>query len=251
MVFRRAIAVAAQRADVLICVSEATAAGLATHFEPSGEVVVVPHGVNRNLFHPSEGSERSDDDALLDRLAVRGPYVLFVGTLEPRKAIPDLIAAFDRIAATRADLSLVIAGGRGWGTEDVEAAVARARHRDRIVLTGYVTDAAVAALMRGAKVVAYPAIEEGFGLPALEALACGTPLVTTAGSAMAEVAGGAALLVPPQNVDGLSQALEEVLSQGSAVGARVAKGLEIADAHSWEASAKGHLDAYRLATSSR
>ena len=112
---------------------------------------------------------------MLARLGVRPPYIVFVGTLEPRKAVPDLVAAFDRMADGHPDLSLVLVGGSGWGLADIERSIAAARHADRVVRTGYVPDRAVPALLRRAAVAAYPSIEEGFGLPALEALACGTP----------------------------------------------------------------------------
>ena len=118
-----------------------------------------------------------------------------------------LVAAFDLVAAADPDVVLVLAGQTGWGMAETERALAAARHADRIVRTGYLPDAAVPALLRQAAVVAYPALEEGFGLPALEALACGAPLVTTEGTAMAEMAGAAALLVPPGDVDALAEAL--------------------------------------------
>ena len=110
---------------------------------------------------------------------------------------------------------LVLAGQPGWGLEETERALASARHTDRIVRTGYLPDATVPALLRQAAVAACPALEEGFGLPALEALACGAPLVTTEGTAMAEVAGGAATLVPPGSVADLADALDGSLRQSS------------------------------------
>ena len=113
----------------------------------------------------------------------------FVGTLEPRKDVPTLVRAFDLIAGGHPDTVLVLAGQRGWGVDAVEAAVVIARARDRIRLTGYVSEDENVALLRGAAVVVYPSLEEGFGLPALETMACGTPLVTTSGSAMEEVVG--------------------------------------------------------------
>jgi glycosyltransferase involved in cell wall biosynthesis len=249
LLFRRAIRVAARRAEVLVCVSQATARRLEEHLKPRAEVVVVPHGVDTGRFRPPVAADDDADDAVLQRAGVRRPYVLFVGTQEPRKAIPDLVRAFDQIASDNRELSLVIAGGRGWGAAAVDAAVSSARYRERIFRTGYVDDEAVAVLMRRAAVVAYPALEEGFGLPALEALASATPLVTTSGSAMAEVAGDAALLVAPRDSAGLAEAVNEAARRGPAVEAGIAKGLAIASRHTWEASAQGHLDAYRLAVS--
>jgi glycosyltransferase involved in cell wall biosynthesis len=114
------------------------------------------------------------------------------------------------------------------------------------VQTGYLSDPAVPALLRRAAVVAYPALEEGFGLPALEALACGAPLVTTRGTAMEEVAGGAALLVDPGSVTALAEALESALAAGRH-GERREQGLTVAAARTWEASVAEHVRAYRVA----
>jgi len=261
--FRRALRVAAAKAKVIVCVSATTANRLTELLSPRGRVVVVPHGVDQNRFHPADGvqaenatenaSKRTDkasnaaDKAVLDRLGVRAPYVFFVGTLEPRKAVPDLVAAFDSIADNQKDLSLVIAGGRGWGAVAVDEAIAQAGRPERSKTTGYVDDDEVAVLMRRSAVVTYPALEEGFGLPALEALASGAPLITTAGSAMAEVAGKSAVLIGPGDRVALAEAIEETVAGGRDVRARVAAGLEIAAAHTWEASALGHLRAYRMA----
>ena len=247
LVFRRAIRVAARRAEVLVCVSAATAERLSELLRPRGAVVVVPHGVDPERFRPPRPADDEGDDSVLRRAGVRRPYVLFVGTQEPRKAIPDLVAAFDDVASSHKDLSLVLAGGRGWGAAAVDAAVSRASHAERVVKTGYVDDDAVAVLMRRAEAVVYPALEEGFGLPALEALACATPLVTTSGSTMAEMAGDAALLVGAGDTSALAEAIEEAVERGPAVMTRVATGLSVSASHTWEASAQGHLDAYRMA----
>ena len=245
-VFRRAIGVAARRASALVCVSEFTARRLRERCHPAGPVFVVPHGVDHARFRVEE-PEPGADAARLAGLGVRPPFVLFLGTLEPRKAVPTLVGAFDALAPSHPELTLVLAGGRGWGADDVDAALASSAHRDRVVRTGYVDDEAVPPLLRSAAAVAYPAVEEGFGLPALEALACGTPLVTTAGSAMAEAAAGGALLVAPGSRQELAAALEEALAGGPAADDRRRLGLEAAARHTWAASAAGHVAAYRAA----
>ena len=114
---------------------------------------------------------------------------MFVGTLEPRKDVPTLVRAFAVVAGRHPDALLVLAGGRRMGRDAVDAAVAASGLGARVVRTGYVDDEAVPALLRAATAVVYPSLYEGFGLPALEALACGAPLVTTTGTAMEEVAG--------------------------------------------------------------
>jgi glycosyltransferase involved in cell wall biosynthesis len=234
---------------VLICVSGVTAERLAANVTVRAPVVVAPHGVDHDRFSPSEPGAGADG-ALLHGFGVPPdrPFVAFVGTLEPRKGVVPLIAAFDALAASRHDVVLVLAGQAGWGMAETEQALAAARHADRIVRTGYLPDAAVPALLRQAAVVAYPALEEGFGLPALEALACGAPLVTTEGTAMAELAGAAALLVPPASVTPLAEALETALDQGRHSDRRE-RGFVVAAARTWRASVDEHLRAYALAES--
>jgi glycosyltransferase involved in cell wall biosynthesis len=168
-----------------------------------------------------------------------------VGTLEPRKDVPTLVRAFDRVASRHADLTLVLAGFPGWGARQVEEALAASAHGDRVRLLGYVAQDDVPPLLREAAVVAYPSLEEGFGLPALEALACGAPLVTTTGTAMEEVADGAAVLVPPSDPEALASALEAVLAGGQDVEARRRQGVELAARYTWEACADAHVEVYR------
>jgi glycosyltransferase involved in cell wall biosynthesis len=248
--FRRAIRVAARHADALVCVSRTTADRLREVCAPEIPVAVIPHGVDHNRFTPMPPGPVADVDALA-ALNVRPPFVAFIGTLEPRKDVPSLVRAFDRMAGGHRDLTLVIAGGAGWGADEVGHAVQHARHRDRIVVTGYVPDSAVPALLRSAAVVAYPSLEEGFGLPALEALACAAPLVSTTGSAMEEVAAGAALLVPPGDVEALAGALDMAVREDVGLAARRERGLAIAARHTWEASAARHAEVYRAVARAR
>lgn len=250
--FRRAIEVAARRAAVIVCPSATTAERLAEICVPKGPVVVVPHGVDHRVFTPTESSPGADR-AEVARAGVDPdrPFVLFLGTVEPRKDVPTLVRAFARLPASQREAVLVVAGRAGWGSaeREVERAAAASGLGDRLVRTGYVADAAVPALLRTATAVGYPSIEEGYGLPALEALACGAPLVTTAGTAMAELSGGAALLVAPGDVAALADALGALLEgRGSAEEAeRRRLGLAAAAGRTWEESAARHLDAYRLA----
>jgi glycosyltransferase involved in cell wall biosynthesis len=251
LLFRRAIARAARDAGALICVSEVTAERLQALCEVRAPIVVAPHGVDHERFTPIEPGPGTDRSALQAiGVPVDQPLIVFVGTLEPRKGVAPLVAAFDEVAGIHRDAILVLGGQMGWGLEETERALAAAQHRERIILTGYLPDDAVPALLRQAAVVAYPALEEGFGLPALEALACGAPLITTEGTAMAEVARGAARLVRPGDAPMLAAALEEALGGSEADPAaeeRRADGLTVAAERTWAASASRHLEAYQIA----
>ena len=253
VVFKRAIVRAARVAAAVVCPSQVTADELARWCRVESQVFVAPHGVDTGRFRPEESGPGADRDTLTTvdrRLADGAPYLLFVGTLEPRKDVPTLVGAFARVAARHPEALLVLAGGDGWGIDAVEGAIAGSGVGTRILRTGYVPDDVVPPLLRGATAVVYPALYEGFGLPALEALACGVPLVTTSGTAMEEVAGDAAVLVPPGDQAALADAVDAELAggpRGPMSEARRSRGLEIASAHTWERSAERHLVAYHHA----
>ncbi|MDQ2726164.1 MAG: glycosyltransferase family 4 protein [Actinomycetota bacterium] len=137
------------------------------------------------------------------------PYILALGTVEPRKNLPALVAAFDQVADDHPDLELHIAGPPGWGEGGLAQATEAARHRRRIVRLGWVDDPADE--LAGAEIVAYPSLYEGFGFPPLEAMAAGVPVVATAVGALPEVLGDAAVLVAPDDIDALAGALGRVL----------------------------------------
>ena len=234
----------ARLAESLICVSEHTARRLDELLAPDVPIVVASHGVDTTRFHP----HGRGDDRLLSAVGIRRPFVAFVGTVEPRKNVPGLVRAMARLGG---DVQLVVAGQLGWGAEELDAAVRAAGMGHRVLRLGWVEGALVPALLRQAAAVAYPAFEEGFGLPALEALACGGALVTTTGTAMEEVVGGAALLVPPGDEAALTGALAALLAGGPDVDRLRAGGPAVAARHTWARSAAAHVAAYRLAVGSR
>ena len=197
-------------------------------------VHVVPNGVDP--IRPGDAS-RGREVAGGDR------FILAVGTIEPRKDYPLLIAAFDDLAETDGDVRLVIAGQDGWGVAAFDAALDSVRHRDRIARLGFVSDEMRADLLAAASVFAYPSRYEGFGLPPLEAMSAGVPVVATRAGALPDVLGDAARFVDPGDRDGLASALAAALGAGKH-DSLVAKGRERVGRYSWDACADGVVELY-------
>jgi len=198
----------------------------------------VAHGVK-----PARG-----DAELGRKIAGFERYVLAVGTVEPRKDLPMLVRAWDDVAEVHTDVALVIAGVDGWGRGALEAALAGAKHGARVVRLGWVSDEVREDLVAGAAVFALPSIYEGFGLPALEAMAAGIPVVATAAGAVPEVVADAALLVPVGDDAGLAAALATVLDDSAEARRLGAAGEQRAAGYSWEACATGLMALYEAAT---
>jgi glycosyltransferase involved in cell wall biosynthesis len=245
--FRRMIPAAVHRAAVCVCVSQVTATRLAAVIPHRGADIVARHGVDHEHFR-AEGDEAADRAALAAH-GITPPYVAFTGTIEPRKDVPTLVRAFAEITPDHPELRLVVAGGDGWGADHLRVAVATSGVASRILRTGYLAHALLPALLRRAAAVAYPSLEEGFGFPALEALACGAPLVTTTGSAVEELVGDAALLVAPRSPGALAEALRRAMSPDHTAWARTA-GPARAAGFTWDASVATHVAAYRRALDS-
>ncbi len=182
-------------------------------------------------------------------------YILSVGTVEPRKDHPLLVAAFDELAARFDDLALVLVGPDGWGASALDEALARCRARHRVVRTGYLPDPVLARAMAEATALAYPSRYEGFGFPPLEAMARGVPVVATAVGALPEVLADGAALVPPSDQSSLTAALAAVVEgrdpAGGPVSALVERGRRRAASFSWDACADGLVGLYRLAAADR
>ncbi|HEV2765421.1 MAG TPA: glycosyltransferase family 1 protein, partial [Pyrinomonadaceae bacterium] len=174
-------------------------------------------------------------------------FLLAVGTIEPRKNLLALVLAFEELVRRRAGdtrLRLVIAGPRGWLSRDL---LARAEHwvvKDRIRFTGYVSDEDLRALYTSCRAFVYPSLYEGFGLPPLEAMACGAPVVASRIAALAETTGKAALLVPPSDVGALAEAVGRVLDDAELAARLSRAGLAHAAGYTWERAARETLEVY-------
>jgi glycosyltransferase involved in cell wall biosynthesis len=241
--FRRMMAAAARHADAIIAGSHDAAGRLRAQLQPRADIFVIHHGVDRERFTPV-GDERADLAALGSH-GIAPPYIAFAGTIEPRKDVPALVQAFARIAPTHPDVQLVLAGGDGWGIAEARAAIASSGIATRVLRPGYIDDATLPALFRRAAAVAYPSLAEGFGLPALEALASGAPLVTTSGSSLDEIVGDAALLVAPTDVSSLASALERLLDDTTLAARLRVDGPARAARFTWDRSVEEHVIVFR------
>jgi glycosyltransferase involved in cell wall biosynthesis len=174
------------------------------------------------------------------------PYALFVGTLEPRKNVPLLLAAIAQVRA-HLDVQLLVVGGRGWLEEPIFAAHARSGLGEAVRFLGNLDQDELATLYSHAGVFVLPSLYEGFGLPVLEAMACGAPVICSNAGPLPELAGDAAVLLPPQEPEPWAEAMLAVLSDARVAGALRQKGFERAAAFSWTRAAVATRDVYREA----
>jgi alpha-1,3-rhamnosyl/mannosyltransferase len=242
LTFPTYIQLALDRGAVVHVVSDFVGAEVREHFDVEPERVVrvysglVPsRGGNADRGHAMTGADR---------------YVLALGTVEPRKNLPNLVRAFDVAAAGDRDLVLVVAGPDGWGVDEFNETVASARHGDRVRRLGYVADPDRRDLLAGATVLAYPSIYEGFGHPPLEAMQTGIPVVASNAGALPEVLDDAALLPDPSDVDAIADALKSVLVDETLRDRLVSRGHERVERYTWERAGSELADLYRRVASS-
>jgi glycosyltransferase involved in cell wall biosynthesis len=231
-----------------VCVvpSQATADELTEHAGARpDQLQVAHHGVDSAVFYPPE-------QATVDRvrkslgLADGEDYVGFLGTIEPRKNIPALIEGWVAACRSRSNPpALVIAGGEGWNT-DLGSIAEAVPPSLRLIRTGYLAIEDLAGFLGGATVVAYPSLGEGFGLPVVEAMACGAPVLTTRRLALAEVGGNAAAYTEP-DAESIAKALGLLLDDPALRTRLAAAGIERAAGFTWAACAESHLLAYQRA----
>lgn len=233
---RATIRHALRRAAALACVSGATERDLVELFpQARGRTAVIPHAAHPRFFEERSLSALA---AARERHGLPERFVLAVGTLEPRKNLVRLIDAYAALPeGVRAGTPLVLVGPRGWEVEEIERRAAGAGVRT----TGYVTDDDLAALYAACTAFACPSLYEGFGLPVLEALAAGAPTLTSDLSSLPEVAGDAAVLVPPTDVDAIGRGLEQLLTDDALRARLRAAGPERARSYSWERTAGGFV----------
>lgn len=229
------------RASHIVAISEATREAVLREFKvPAGKITATPLAAD-----PRFGKELPPEELsrIKEKYGIEGDYVLAVGTLEPRKNLKNLLLAF---AAMRKNTSeqLVVAGGHGWLFDETEQLLRKLGLGSRTILTGYVPDRELPGLYQGAKAFVFPSHYEGFGLPILEAMLAGTPVVTANTSSMPEVGGTAALYFDPSDTKGLRLALERVLTDEPLRERLIEAGREQAGKFSWQETARKTLGAY-------
>lgn len=243
LLFATLLPVTLQRASAVITVSRHARQEIIALFPYlSGKVHVTPEAAS-TLFRPigEEGSLQT----VRSRYGIRSEFILAVGNLQPRKNLLRLISAFASVRHRMKSVQLVVAGKAQWKSSAIYAEVKRLGLESDIVFTGYVSDEDLALLYNAAKVFVYPSIYEGFGLPILEAMACGTPVVTSNTSSMPEVAGDAAILIDPYQEEQIGDAIQQVLTNPDLRLSLSEKGLKHAQRFSWHRTAQETVRVYQ------
>ncbi len=233
-------------ANQIIAVSESTRRDTIQHLGVPEDKITVVYEAANPIFRPVDREVARQQ--VHNRHGVDAPYILFVSTIEPRKNVPTLIqAVWQLLECYKADVHLVLAGGKGWLFEDAFAVVRELKLDSRVHFVGRVSSEDLLFLYNAAELLAHPAFYEGFGLPPLEAMACGLPVVVSNVASLPEVVGDAGLLIDPHDVDELTVAMWRVLNEQALRQEMRQKGLQQAARFSWERAARETLDIYRRA----
>ncbi len=239
-VFMRA---SVRRAEAVLFISRSALADYTTTLgAPRGTAWVVEHGKGE-AFRPDISNAEKNNVRRIYGLGSK--FVLYIGTIEPRKNLTRLVEAFAAIAANDAEIQLVIAGKRGWMTEGLFRRVAALGLGPRVIFTGFVAEQDKPALLAACTVFVYPSLYEGFGLPALEALACGAPTITSNTSSLPEVVGDAAVLVDPASTQALTEAIARLLASPQLRDGLRRGGPKQAARFTWERTAERTAAVYR------
>jgi len=241
--FRTFIYISARRAAALIAVSESTRQDILqfVRISPS-KIHTVHEGVSTD-FHPIRDDSRIQ--TVRSRYDLPQDFILFVGLIEPRKNLPVLLRAVKMASNRHETLHLVITGRPGWKYEEVYQLIEQLDLKSRITFTGYIPHDDLPVLYNMSRFLVYPSQYEGFGLPVLEAMACGTPVLTTQVSSMPEITGEVGLLVPPGDVDALAHGIERLWQDPTQCHKMSVQGVQRASGFSWERAARQTLDVYR------
>jgi glycosyltransferase involved in cell wall biosynthesis len=235
---------AAKHADRILTVSYCTKRDIMTYYKVAeNKIVVTYHGIEKRF---RQLKDRSILKQIRAKYQVTSPdVILYIGSIHTRRNIEQLIRAFYMLCRKMSDIQLLIVGKREYPYLDVQALVAELGLHNRVILPGYIKDNDLPLLYNIADVFIYPSSYEGFGLPPLEAMACGTPVITSDSSSLPEVTGDAAVLIDPLNIEEMADALYQVLSDERLHREMVVKGIAQASKFSWEQTAKKTLAVYQ------
>lgn len=234
-----------KRADLIITISEFSKSEILKYFpEHEAKIRVIPCGVDLNEFKPCEDKELISSVA--KKYKIEGDYFLYLGTLEPRKNLTNLILGYEKFLKSCSGNApkLVLAGGRGWLFDSIFALVKEHDLESDVIFTEYIDSADRTPLMCGALAFTFPSIYEGFGMPPLEAMACGVPVLTSNAASLPEVTGDSAVVVAPDSIDDIASGLSRLNSDPELRARLSREGLERARTFTWENSAKLLYKAY-------
>jgi glycosyltransferase involved in cell wall biosynthesis len=241
---RYAVRLLAQRQEQIIAVSHTTARDISRFFQvPERRIEVIYNGLNHERFHPRKSEQ---DEALLQQLKLDAPYFLYVARLEhPGKNHVRLIEAFNQFKSERKSNHLLVLGGADWhGAEAIHQAAERSPFTKDIRRVGYISDQQLPALYRGATAMCYPSLFEGFGMPPVEAMACGCPVVCSDRGSLAEIAAPAACVIDPESIPQIAEALKCVAFDSRFTDSLRKSGLRHATQFNWRVAAEKTLSIY-------
>jgi len=247
VVFRTLLRATPRTADAVLTVSQASARDLAKYLAlPASKLHVTRLGAHR-----PPAMAPADVEGRLARLGLGSTYYLFVGALHPRKNLARVVDAFRAVRAGNPAVQLAVVGPRSWGAAGLFRGLeATAGGANGIVLTGFVSDLDLDALYYGAQALVFPSLYEGFGLPALEAMSHGTPVITSHVSSLPEVVGKAAVLVDPNSTSAIAEALERILQEPELRSRLRGLGIERSAQMSWDSTAMATIAVYQALTHS-
>jgi glycosyltransferase involved in cell wall biosynthesis len=230
--------------DHIIAVSESTKRDTVDHLGVPEDKITVVHEAANPIFRPVSREEAWQQ--VRNRHGIEDRFILFVSTIEPRKNVPTLMRAlWQLVECYKKDVQLVVAGGKGWLYEDAFAVVDELQLDSRVHFVGRVSSEDLLYLYNAAQLLAHPAFYEGFGLPPLEAMACGLPVIASNVASLPEVVGDAGLLIDPHDVDELTVGMWRVLTDEELRREMIEKGLRQAARFSWDRAAAETLEIYR------
>jgi glycosyltransferase involved in cell wall biosynthesis len=235
------------KADQIICISENTRRDLYAFYSlPPEKACVVYNGVDHRLFYPLSAHQRLGAADQLKGLGIDGPYILFVGTIEPRKNLKGLLESFALLKSKKVfQGQLVVAGMEGWMMESIGEFIKQLGIETDVIWTGFVSDEQLCQLYNLAEVFVFPSFYEGFGFPVLEAFSCGAAVVTSKTSSCGEIASQAALTIDPQDTKAMAEAMGKILTDKILKESLQQAGLKRAKDFSFEKTARATLDVYK------